>query len=144
MIHGIAAGFFLLDRLTKILASIFLEEGKTIVLLPQGILGLELYRNEDIVFHLSFLLPILPFFVIAVSIGVGKILITAYREGDRWKILGGLLLLEGTVSNVVDRLWIGAVVDFLKIGHQGMMNVADFLIIAGASILLFKKRLTGF
>ncbi len=61
------------------------------------------------------------------------------RSDDR--ILGALcLLLAGIVGNVVDRLRLGYVIDFLDVQfgswHYPTFNVADMAIVIGAGILM--------
>ena len=53
---------------------------------------------------------------------------------------GLLLFLAGGVSNVIDRVTLGRVIDFLNVGigplRTGIFNVADMAIIAGVVILI--------
>ena len=53
---------------------------------------------------------------------------------------GLLLFLAGGVSNLVDRVAMGRVIDFLNVGigplRTGVFNVADIAIIAGVAILI--------
>ena len=53
---------------------------------------------------------------------------------------GLLLLLAGGVSNLIDRVALGRVIDFLIIGvgplRTGIFNVADVAIIVGTAVLL--------
>lgn len=55
---------------------------------------------------------------------------------------GLLLLLAGGVSNLVDRVAMGRVIDFLNLGigplRTGVFNVADMAIIAGVAILIIE------
>jgi len=66
---------------------------------------------------------------------------------------GLLLLLAGGLSNLVDRVALGRVIDFLNVGigpfRTGIFNVADVAIIIGTAVLLFdgyrldRRRRTG-
>ena len=53
---------------------------------------------------------------------------------------GLLLFLAGGVSNLIDRVTLGRVIDFLSVGigqlRTGIFNVADMAIIAGVVILI--------
>jgi signal peptidase II len=55
--------------------------------------------------------------------------------------VGLLLLLAGGVSNLVDRVALGRVIDFLNVGigplRSGIFNVADVAILAGTAVLLY-------
>ena len=60
------------------------------------------------------------------------------RRRDQWSDLGCALFLAGGVSNWVDRIARGSVVDFLNVGvgpvRTGVFNVADAAIMLGAAI----------
>ncbi|MDM7922431.1 MAG: signal peptidase II [Pyrinomonadaceae bacterium] len=67
------------------------------------------------------------------------------RSDDR--ILGSLaLLLAGIIGNVVDRIRLGFVVDFIDVQfgtwHYPTFNVADMAIVAGAGLLILDMFLT--
>lgn len=69
-------------------------------------------------------------------------LILAYRyQWSRLAASGLILFLAGGVSNWIDRVTIGRVVDFLNVGvgpvRTGIFNVADVAIIAGVALLVF-------
>ena len=51
--------------------------------------------------------------------------------------VGSALIVGGAVSNLLDRLGDGTVVDFLNLGLS-TMNVADLAILAGIGILAYK------
>jgi signal peptidase II len=58
--------------------------------------------------------------------------------------LAGLaLLIGGGVSNLVDRISRGAVVDFLNLGigslRTGIFNVADMAIMSGIALLIVRR-----
>jgi signal peptidase II len=69
--------------------------------------------------------------------------VLAVRGGfSRPSQAGLLLLLAGGLSNLVDRVALGRVIDFLNVGigpfRTGIFNVADVAIIAGTATLLFE------
>ena len=57
---------------------------------------------------------------------------------------GFVMFLAGAISNLVDRIAFGSVVDFLNIGigpiRTGIFNVADVAIMVGIAILLWETR----
>jgi signal peptidase II len=59
---------------------------------------------------------------------------------DRRAIIGLCLLFAGGLSNLVDRLLLGRVIDFLNIGvgplRTGIFNVADVAVMVGAVLLI--------
>lgn len=50
-----------------------------------------------------------------------------------------LMIFAGAMSNVIDRLWHGCVIDYIPFFHISSYNFADFLIMTGAIILLWKN-----
>jgi len=67
----------------------------------------------------------------------------------RWSRLAGVglvLFLAGGVSNLVDRIAMGSVIDFLNIGigpiRTGIFNVADVAILLGIALLLADRYRT--
>jgi signal peptidase II len=62
-------------------------------------------------------------------------------RGKHWHLVGVCLLVAGGVSNLLDRVAYGAVVDFLNVGlgdgvRTGIFNVADVAILIGACVLI--------
>lgn len=51
---------------------------------------------------------------------------------------GLLLILSGGVSNLVERLWYGHVVDYIYISN-GVLNIADFYIIVGMIVVFISR-----
>jgi signal peptidase II len=65
----------------------------------------------------------------------------------KWSRLAGVglvIFLAGGLSNLVDRIAFGSVIDFLNIGigpfRTGIFNIADVAIMAGAGLLLLDQR----
>jgi signal peptidase II len=60
------------------------------------------------------------------------------RRRDQWSDLGCALFLAGGVSNWIDRIARGSVVDFLNVGvgpvRTGVFNAADVAIMLGAAV----------
>ena len=62
------------------------------------------------------------------------------RQWSRWAKAGLIMFLAGGISNLVDRIAMGRVIDFLNVGigpfRTGIFNVADVAIVAGIALLL--------
>lgn len=60
---------------------------------------------------------------------------------DKWELLALTLILSGALGNVIDRLRLGYVIDFIdvyyKTHHWPVFNVADSAICVGAILLFF-------
>jgi len=72
-------------------------------------------------------------------IGMAAILIYLFNPGFAHPLmrLGLALMLGGAVGNLVDRLYSGEVVDFIKFPHWPAFNVADSSITIGVLSLLW-------
>ncbi len=85
-----------------------------------------------------------PILIATVAIGVGFAAYVAARPPRRWWLVAAFaLLLGGAVGNVIDRVRLGAVFDYLNIApFVGFLNFADLAIGAGL-ILLIADSLRG-
>ena len=84
------------------------------------------------------------FFTVATGVVLLILAIVAIRrKRGEWSALGVALFLAGGVSNWVDRIARGSVVDFLNVGvgpvRTGVFNVADVAIMVGAAIFVFAE-----
>ena len=90
-------------------------------------------------------------FQIANGVFLFGTLILAFRyQWSRLAAAGLILFVAGGVSNWIDRVALGSVVDFLNIGigsfRTGIFNVADVAIMAGVGLLLadrYRSNLTS-
>ena len=81
-------------------------------------------------------------FFAAVAVAAAVVIVALLRRGGSpWYSTGLALILGGALGNLVDRLVIGKVVDFLLFHYAGWaypaFNVADSAITVGAAILIF-------
>jgi len=81
--------------------------------------------------------------------GVGLLLVAVAVMAvvNRWSgglLIGVALMWAGGLSNLVDRILRGHVVDFINVGvgpvRSGIFNVADISIMAGVALILFLVR----
>jgi signal peptidase II len=72
---------------------------------------------------------------------LGTIFMAARFKWSRLAAVGLVMFLAGGISNLVDRIALGSVIDFLNIGigpvRTGIFNVADVAIMAGIALLMF-------
>ena len=65
-------------------------------------------------------------------------------QWSRFGIAGMAMFLAGGLSNLIDRVALGQVVDFMNVGigplRTGIFNVADLAIMAGVAVLLIDQR----
>jgi signal peptidase II len=80
------------------------------------------------------------FFALVALVATGVILWLLRRGGSRVHCAGLALVLGGAIGNLVDRLWLGKVVDFLLFHYAGWFypafNAADSAITVGAGLII--------
>lgn len=127
---------FIIDRLAKYLAILKLPEAGVFVLKN---FNFKLFYNPN----LAFSLPLSNLLAIILTIIIVILLIYHLIRTAKTSTLGFFalsLILIGAVSNLIDRLRFGAVVDFLNFSFWPAFNLADVYIIAGALILILSLR----
>jgi signal peptidase II len=140
----LSLGVIALDQLTKYLAMAGLALHDPVPLTP--FLNLTLTYNVGAAF--SFLNQAggwqrWLFIGLAVAVSVG-ILFWLRRLSTRasWTAVGLALVLGGAVGNLIDRLYLGHVVDFIDLyygrWHWPAFNVADAAITVGALIVIIR------
>ncbi len=132
---GIAIIFF--DQLTKYLVNLFLAQGQSILLIPH-FFYLTHIRNSGISFGLF--KDKIPFaFYLGMSLlAIGMLTFFLRNSGQKnWnqRIATGLIA-GGILGNLIDRVRLGAVVDFLDFRVWPIFNLADSAITIGIIILL--------
>ncbi len=141
-----------LDQLTKILVANSLELYQSIELLP--VLNLTHLHNTGAAFSLlSTASGWQRWFFTLLGLGVSGALVIWLRRLDHKQqpllTLGLSLVLGGALGNVIDRILLGYVVDFIhvhwdRIGFSfAAFNVADSAISIGAGCLLLDSFLEG-
>ncbi len=140
---AIAGGVFMIDQVTKAWAArvIRLEGDRSII---PGFLNFAYAQNTGVAFSMFDDQGDAGRWGLSVIAGVAASLVLYFfwrtpRSDDR--VLGALaLLLAGIVGNVVDRVRLGFVIDFIDVQfgswHYPTFNVADMSICVGAGLLL--------
>ena len=136
---GITASVVAIDQLTKFLlvSTIGPDRSDSRVDLFDGWLALEYTENRGAAFGvLSGLVPILTAASIAVLIGL---LLHYLRQAKPppWHTLAVGGIAGGALGNLVDRIRLGHVIDFLSVGPWPNFNVADSAITVGVLTLIW-------
>lgn len=133
-------GAFLLDQATKLSALAALERGDIYAVLT--IFNLRLSFNEGISFSLfTETFTGRPFLLAGITLLVTALLgLLLVRSTTRLEAVALGMIIGGALGNVLDRLRIGAVVDFLDFHvwgfHWPAFNLADSAIVIGAGALI--------
>jgi len=144
LIAALIAG---LDQLVKAAVASRLDLFEVIVIVP-GLANLTYIRNTGAAFGLlSGLDPAYtqPIFIGATALAVvalGYLYMTA-PPGHAWTRWGVALVLGGAVGNLIDRLRLGEVIDFIDLYwgpyHWPAFNVADSAITIGVALILLES-----
>ena len=122
------------DQLTKWIVSNELSLGEEVDVV--GPLSIHHVHNSGIAFGLFGTAT--PIVIVLTGIAVAWMLVFFARSGGRHPILPVALglLLGGSVSNLIDRVRLGHVTDFLDFRYWPAFNLADSFIVAGVAILI--------
>jgi len=138
----VSAGVVVLDQLTKWLVQQTLVFGQSVPVLP--FFNLVLVYNPGAAF--SFLSSAQGWqrdFFVAIGLAASALIVYLLRRHatDPMFCFALALILGGALGNVIDRVMLGAVVDFLDLHvagyHWPAFNVADSAITCGAGLLIW-------
>ena len=138
-----------LDQFTKYLISANLSLGDSITVVP-GLFHLTVVRNSGMAFGLlsAAAIPYKPVLVTLLSVvALGAVAIYAVSSpaNERLSQFALAFILGGAAGNIIDRIRLGYVVDFLDVFYRGShwpaFNVADSAICAGVGLLLIDTLL---
>lgn len=134
----IAAIIVLVDQFTKWLVVSNLEPGETWVpwvwLAPYA--RIVHWWNTGVAFGMLQGMNLV-FVILAILVSMGIVYYyTLVPEDDKWLRAALIMELGGAVGNLVDRIRLGHVIDFVSVGNFPVWNVADSCITVGVFVLL--------
>lgn len=135
-------GFFLtallvivLDQVSKFLVRAHMFPGQSIP--EEGLFRITYVTNIGGVFGILGNQAFLIFLTTAVGIAA-ILLYSRYPLFNRMLVRVALgLLLGGAMGNLIDRLFLGQVVDFIDVGFWPVFNLADSAIVVGTILVLY-------
>lgn len=131
---------FVLDQITKQLALAALSRGDYLNVMP--FFNLRLSFNQGVSFGMfADVFSGRPLALAAITLAVVMLLaLLLVRSTTRWEAVALGTIIGGALGNIVDRLLIGAVIDFLDFHlwgyHWPAFNLADTAIAIGVAILI--------
>lgn len=141
ILAAVTALVLVIDQATKVYIDRTMQLYQSIPVID-GLFSITYMRNKGAAF--SFLSNFdyrLPFFILVSLVAVVAILV-AYRklrDDQRFAALSLSLILSGAVGNLIDRIRLGEVIDFLDVfwrtHHWPAFNVADSAICVGVALL---------
>jgi len=133
-INIVALFLFLVDRALKVLAEKRIFEDLN--LLPGDWFRFQLTYNPGVAFGM----PLNYYFIIFVYVVIILILIWylvgLYKTAKYLAIFASTIVLLGAISNLLDRIRLGQVVDYLYLKNFSIFNLADTMITVGVVILI--------
>ena len=100
-----------------------------------------LIKNPQINVGAAFgILPGMTLFLIIIALVIIALIFCFYKKVDKTMQIALALILAGTIANTLDRIFLGYVIDFIRIPfipNSSSFNLADLSNIAGALVLLF-------
>jgi len=125
--------FLLLDQFLKWQAAHLWS--KPVLLLPY--FGWQPYLNRGAAFSLPVSNLVVALFTAPMICLVAYLSYRNYKKNILPALLGWSLVLAGAISNLVDRIFYGHVIDYFLVA-TGIINIGDVLIVGGLIIFLFR------
>lgn len=135
----VIAGLVGIDQLTKVWATSALGSGKDIAIW-EGVFHLQYVKNTGAAFGMlggrqTFLIIITTVIIIGMVIYYHKLPKTFWGN---WSRISFILIISGAIGNLIDRVCLNYVRDFLyfKLINFPVFNVADILVVVGVCLLV--------
>lgn len=127
----------ILDRITKIVVEHLLD-GKVVDII-KNVFYFTYVRNNGAAFSILSSKIILLILLSVLTLGFIIYYITKHNKNN----IGYFFLVGGIIGNLIDRVFLGYVIDFIGINILSysfpIFNIADIFIVLGAIFILFEK-----
>ncbi len=127
--------FFVIDRFLK--AFVLNSSFKTFELI-KGLVFFDFVKNYNIAFSLPVHGYLLEVFIATIIIILFYILIQSVKNYDIYQSFFIFLAILGAVSNLIDRLKFGFVIDYINFIYFPVFNIADSMIVCGLLLFIAK------
>ena len=128
----LSLGLIVLDQLSKVLVIAFIKEP-----LGNDIFKLDVVSNTGIAFGLNNSSNVSNIFLSLIVIALIISFIKRQSERIDNKTMVALsLMISGGISNIIDRIIRGGVIDFIKVLKFPIFNLADIFVVVGWILLI--------
>ncbi len=134
LINFLVSILFLADRLTKWLAEKIPAGG--VFLFSEKFVGLKFYKNFNLIFNIALPGWVMYGLIFIILASLLWLLVKNYRKKNAFLIFSLSLIVIGAISNLIDRLYFGFVVDFLSFFDYSIFNLSDVYIVGGVGLIL--------
>ena len=134
----LAIFFVSLDRLFKILALNYYENIK--IELISDYFSFTLAKNYYIAFSLPLSGPILSVFIIAIILILLYFCVILIKKQEYAQASCLIFVILGAISNIIDRIKYGFVIDYLDLKYFTIFNIADSMIVIGVVLLVILNK----
>ena len=126
-----------MDQASKLAVRAWMHPSDSFPLLPR-LLHLTYVQNTGMAFGLF---RGYPYVFVALAVGVAVWIVRELRQGPQqgWAMCSLALVLGGAIGNLLDRVRLGYVVDFIDLRVWPVFNLADSAITIGVSILIWRS-----
>lgn len=135
----IISGLIILDQITKLWSVTALSHGRDI-LLWENVFHLTYIENRGAAFGM---LQGKQWLLIGMTILVLGALVIYFKkipatQSGKWMKVSFVLIISGAIGNLIDRIFLGYVRDFLyfRLINFPVFNLADILVVVGVGVLL--------
>lgn len=136
--YGLVVDLMILDQLSKYAVREWLD--LPIVLVPEW-LNIVFVENTGIAFSLP---------VPGGLSGIVAVVVSLYLASEIWRKqsvktvkLAYTLIIAGALGNLIDRVWHGAVTDFISVSTFPVFNLADSFICVGVALVIWHEVTSG-
>ncbi|MCK4539793.1 signal peptidase II [Candidatus Parcubacteria bacterium] len=136
----LAIFFVILDRLFKVLAISCYENIKIDLIFDY--FGFTLAKNYYIAFSLPLSGPILSVFIGVVILILLYFWLILIKKQEYSQASCLTFVILGAISNIIDRVKYGFVIDYLDLKYFTVFNIADSMIVAGVVLLIILNKKT--
>jgi len=134
----ISLDIFILESIIKYIFILNKTPVTEFYLIP-NLLKLVFQPNYNIAFGIPLPQYLIIIIVLIILSLLGFWLVKAIFLKRLWQIFSLSLIIFGALSNLLDRLFYGFVIDYLSLIIWPIFNLADFMIVAGVLILMLTE-----
>lgn len=100
--------------------------------------GILFFKNYNLAFGLPFPKNILIILMVVIILILFFYLIKSYNSGNISLIVPLTFIITGAISNLLDRLFYGYVLDYINISFFTIFNLADIMIAGGVIVVAYR------